>query len=931
MSIRYNPSYGIFNAASPNNYSAVRIGYTWSTRKAVFFAFDFGQIKEPTNRTEICKNVVNWLGKRERYNNDVGVTDVHIPSMSDVWSSKKVTNAVSFGEIYGKVGKEMQINVTARNFDNKSHSNVEIVCEIYEYEYFNVSIRTYEWLNLSNPVMRNRFSKTIQILKESDVTVTFTWTPSAARYYRIRAYAILKSDTNSKNNFLDFGIVNGILKIAKWYDDVESGPNGWTTTTGAEWNIIGDVPNDPNPSNHTAGHVWYCGNNVTKKYSPSQESYLISPTIDLTNIDHRYYVGFAFRVTGKTDVGMILGDFLRPVIRNDTNGAKGQWMLLPYWVYNSTTDVTEPVYQDYYGDFLSDRWGKQTNQLWNKNYTGFILNIGGSNNYGNKIEVGFLFNSDSGTVINPGFYIDDILIWGYEKFTQIPTDIGIQSVSDVGSMVILSYGVPMGWMVPFGKIPISAVVKNYGTTTESFGVKFTVFNEEGVTQPIGDSAAPNGVKQVDSLAAGQNTTITWNWTPAVTGKYYYRIEVQIDNVDKLNDNDLSNNIYDDPMYVSVVDTRNFTLSSNASQLYFNSGEKKDVDLLLNASGGFSGDVAISTTAGSGWTVTVPTSSIALGVNESKYSKITITAPTTDAAQSTTLTVTATSTNPSRTKSINIALILNVTTPTPQYGVELPSTIAPGSTKPGWVANYTISVKNTGNANDSFLLSNTPPNGWSVEFRDSTDSTVITNTGNIATGQSVNVILKITVPSTVSSGDYPITITATSVGNPSKSAILSITTNVTTQPITPTTSEIDFVAEKVSTSPTTDIVEGQEIQLTATISNNGTSKTSASVVGFYLDGLKLKEAALLDINPKGKQTVSILWVAIAGTHNISVRVDPSNKLFEIIEENNIASIDIIVTKAATEDGGKGFLPGYELLILVVAISIGIVFRRKYEWR
>ncbi|MFA5771858.1 MAG: CARDB domain-containing protein [Thermoplasmata archaeon] len=911
------------------NYSAIRYYNTSYGYKTVFFGFDFGVIKEKADRVNICAKVVDWLGFRQKHTNDVGITDVYVPLISDVWSSEKILipNAVTFGNLYGMAGKEIKINVTARNFDNKSHSTVEIVCEIYEY--MNVSLK-------GDVFLRNRYSTTKVIPAGNETTVTFSWTPPAARYYHILAYTVLRSDTYYRNNVFDFGLI----KIAKWYDNAESGTNGCTISNGADWNIIDNVPNDPNTYNHTGSHVWYCGNNATNTYSPNQDAYLISPTIDLTNMDNNYYSFFGFRINGKVDTNAesTQNDFLGVVVRNITDDTLGNWFALPYYYYDTASSKYNYAIQYYCGDTygnLSSGWYVPTNPGKTYNYTGFFLNWWGDNDFGDKIQLGFWFKSDSNTVINPGFYLDDFIISGYEKYAKLSTDIGIEDAYDTGTLLTYQ-GIPLMSMASLGQVPISAVVKNYGTAAESFGVKLTILDGEGATQSLGDTEAIGGVKQVTSLGAGQNTTVTWNWRPTTTGTYYYRVEIQASD-----DNDLSDNIYENVITsidyyipITIVDNRNFTASSNDSLLYFTSGETKNVSFLLNATKGFSGNVAISTTAGSGWTVTVP-SSVALGENESKANTVTITAPSSNTAQDTTLTIKATSTDPALNRTFNITVVLNETHELPpviSYGVELPSTLTPGSTKPGWIVNYTIPVKNTGNTNDSFSLSMSPPSGWSAEFRNSAGS-VITSTGTIAPSQSADVILKITVPSSVSSGDYDATIIAASVGNISKSDTLLITTNVTTLQITPPV-EMDFAtsSQDIRYTPRVDIVDGNEVLIVATISNNGTSKTPKATVGFYLDGReasnKIGEATIPEIAPKGTEKASIKWIAVAGVHEIYVKVDPSNNVSEINEDNNIASVEIVAAQkpATTEGEGKGFVPGYELFIFVTAMGVGLLTRK-----
>jgi len=910
---------GIFG--STGNYTASRYYNETYGYKTVFFAFDFGMIYSNESRIDICKKVIDWLGFREKHANDVGITDLYIPLISNAWSSEVAPSGIStFGKIYGIAGKEMKINVTARNFDNKTHSNVEIVCEIYEYD-----------PGLTGAVLRQRFSTIKAISNESETTVTFAWTPPLANYYRIITYTVLRSDTNSENNILDFGIFH----VAKWYDGAEGGTNGWTTINDT-WNIIGAVPNDPRTYNHSAGHVWYCGDS-TYNYSANLDTYLVSPVIDLTNMDTDYWFTFAFLATGASNWVGSAGDYMIPVIRNAT-GAPGDWMLLRPYIYNATSGVLDPR-TTVFGGNLTAKWYRLTNQLQTANTTGCILNGFGYD----KVQIGFWFKSDADvdTVNSTGFYLDDFLVSGFEKYTESPTDIWICSISDVPEAYLNQV------------TPVSAIVKNNGTTAESFSVKITMYDEEGNIKALGDPDATNGVKEVTSLAPGETTTVTWNWKPTAEGKYYPRVEIQ----GASNDNDLSNNTYDrgnSPYYFFAYnvtnDVRNFTLSpslpSGESRLYFASGDAKDVDVFLNATEGFSGNVSITTNVGSGWIVTVPGSNT-LDVNQSKIVKVRITAPTSLQGQNTTVTVTATSTNPSRTIVFNVTLTLNETKIITSYGLELPSTIALKSTKPGWVVNYTVPVKNTGNTNDSFSLSITHPSGWSAEFKNNTDS-VITSTGTIASGQSANVTLKITVPSSVSTGNYNTTITATSVGNTSKSAALSITTNVTatTQPgqqnqtnqtVNPVQG-VDFaiLSGDVRYSPRVDITDGNEVLILATVSNKGTSKAPASTVGFYLDGReasnKIGEVSLPEIVSKGTQQASIYWTAVAGVHTIYIKADSFNNVSEADEDNNTASIEIMVAQnpGTGGEGSAGFIPGYEMFIVVVAISAGML-RKKHKMR
>jgi uncharacterized repeat protein (TIGR01451 family) len=87
-----------------------------------------------------------------------------------------------------------------------------------------------------------------------------------------------------------------------------------------------------------------------------------------------------------------------------------------------------------------------------------------------------------------------------------------------------------------------------------------------------------------------------------------------------------------------------------------------------------------------------------------------------------------------------------------------SNINPGST-----TSFTLFVKNTSGSSDNFNLAASQvgnfsqglPTGWSVQFQDASNGNVITNTGSIASGSSIEINAIISVPEGASPGSHSI--------------------------------------------------------------------------------------------------------------------------------------------------------------------------------
>jgi hypothetical protein len=96
---------------------------------------------------------------------------------------------------------------------------------------------------------------------------------------------------------------------------------------------------------------------------------------------------------------------------------------------------------------------------------------------------------------------------------------------------------------------------------------------------------------------------------------------------------------------------------------------------------------------------------------------------------------------------------------------------------------------------------------------------------------------------------------------------------------------------------TDLTQGLQVTISATVHNIGSAPTAAKV-NFY-DGEPqetnlIGQADTASIEPQGTQPVTIAWYPPAGDVQITVKVDPDNTVPELHEENNTATKEAIFT-------------------------------------
>jgi len=100
---------------------------------------------------------------------------------------------------------------------------------------------------------------------------------------------------------------------------------------------------------------------------------------------------------------------------------------------------------------------------------------------------------------------------------------------------------------------------------------------------------------------------------------------------------------------------------------------------------------------------------------------------------------------------------------------------------------------------------------------------------------------------------------------------------------------DLIVPEISWSPLHASI-GDNVTFTATVKNQGSSRTQSSRIDCYIDGLLLGSNDLPPIDPSGSTTSSFIWVAEKGKHDVRVVTDSTNQVTELDETNNEIRIE-----------------------------------------
>jgi subtilase family serine protease len=100
---------------------------------------------------------------------------------------------------------------------------------------------------------------------------------------------------------------------------------------------------------------------------------------------------------------------------------------------------------------------------------------------------------------------------------------------------------------------------------------------------------------------------------------------------------------------------------------------------------------------------------------------------------------------------------------------------------------------------------------------------------------------------------------------------------------------DLIVQGITWSPDNASI-GDNVTFTATVFNQGQSKSQATQLSFYVDGVLKETADLPEIAQSGSTKVKFEWTAQSGKHTIRSVADPADRVTETDETNNDIQLD-----------------------------------------
>jgi len=249
------------------------------------------------------------------------------------------------------------------------------------------------------------------------------------------------------------------------------------------------------------------------------------------------------------------------------------------------------------------------------------------------------------------------------------------------------------------------------------------------------------------------------------------------------------------------------------------------------------------------------------------------------------------------------------------GLELSPTTGSSNTPDDTDIYYDLTVTNTGNGTDSYTIagSDLPVDWSSTIFKDENGNgvyddgidTVVSNTGNLVYGSSIDLVIMVSVPAGAEDqSSEALNVAVTSDYDNSVSSTATFTTTIT-----------EAVIHLNKTSSPSEPLPGDEVTYTVTITNEGTGQA--------------KNLLLVDQIPTGVSYVS-------GSMELT---DPAETITDLTDvddadegDYNITNPSAITLAIATLDGGKEYEFSFKVLVdsdLEAGSSIGNSVSLDYQ--
>lgn len=468
----------------------------------------------------------------QQVTNDVGVTDINVPSSV-------------------KPGDSVPISVTVKNFGTASQSNFPVSYSI----------------NNGQPITEN-FTGSLAAGASGSKTFSASWTPTTEGTYRFNSWTDLAGDENQANNALPTPkdvIVSTSTTVTLLDETFESYPTG----------VLADAPGTP--------WVRYSASrngNVTNDWvHGGQKNFMLNSFTTSTEID---YVKLNFTTKPEVlkvelwytpDGFFVYKDFAEVGLGYSTSrfnlDQKAGFAGSDHNVIFNADGLSSPVTvfnELEYGsgpapsgtpkhNYMRAEFDFTNGQV--KFYIGTDANapLRSTVSFDGSLEVNALYIAGG---LNPTF-IDDIRVTTAQT-QRFANDVGVTAM-DLPDVVTVG-----------NPVSVKALVKNYGTAAQSnFPVKYSINNGPAVTENF-----------TGSLSAGSTATKTFSipWTPTTIGTYQVTAWTALSS-----DENSANDVAPTPKDVVVESSNHSPVLSGIGNQAITAGQLKNVQLTATDSDG----------------------------------------------------------------------------------------------------------------------------------------------------------------------------------------------------------------------------------------------------------------------------------------------------------------------------------------------------------
>jgi uncharacterized membrane protein/DNA-binding MarR family transcriptional regulator len=198
------------------------------------------------------------------------------------------------------------------------------------------------------------------------------------------------------------------------------------------------------------------------------------------------------------------------------------------------------------------------------------------------------------------------------------------------------------------------------------------------------------------------------------------------------------------------------------------------------------------------------------------------------------------------------------------------------------ASFNFRVKNYGNGPDEVqFIPEGLPDGWRVELPDTPGGFM-----SLAQGKELLMAMDVVIPDEVQEGDFEFGLRALPLRG--DGALVRLLVKVIA-------SDLEIVGVDFSTNT---FVQGDIEAVTLTVRNNGPGMAGRVVILAEDNGRAFGQDELYVIRAGADASVTFTWAVEEGTHKLRFTVDPSNRIYERDEDNNIEEIKVIATLRTT---------------------------------